>query len=149
MFILGTGLAAAHPWTEERAFTLNLLRGFWIWQDVYGINDSRWNQALASHWQTVLHDVVYSTPPHERDSNSLVVIDTDCTGSCKSNYHTFMTITAPDLIGQCKSNYHIITVRTGHCLQWIYSPLINQSKKHLVLFIYQPQTTLNFINCDK
>jgi hypothetical protein len=25
---LGTGLAAAHPWKEEKAFTLNLLRGF-------------------------------------------------------------------------------------------------------------------------
>ena len=28
IFILGTGLAAAHPWKEEKAFTLNLLRGF-------------------------------------------------------------------------------------------------------------------------
>ena len=25
----------------------------------------------------------------------LVVIDTDCTGSCKSNYHTITTMTAP------------------------------------------------------
>jgi hypothetical protein len=28
VFILGTGLAAAHPWKEKRAFTLNFLRGF-------------------------------------------------------------------------------------------------------------------------
>jgi hypothetical protein len=26
---------------------------------------------------------------------TLVVIDTDCTGSCKSSYHTIMTTTAP------------------------------------------------------
>ena len=26
----------------------------------------------------------------------LVVIGTDCTGSCKSNYHTITTTTAPD-----------------------------------------------------
>jgi hypothetical protein len=26
--ILRTGLAAAHPWKEQRAFTLSLLRGF-------------------------------------------------------------------------------------------------------------------------
>ena len=33
-----------------------------------------------------------STPRHERDSNSqLKVIDTDCTGSYKSNYHTIIT----------------------------------------------------------
>ena len=28
IFILGTGLAAVHPWKEQIAFTLNLLRGF-------------------------------------------------------------------------------------------------------------------------
>jgi hypothetical protein len=28
---------------------------------------------------------------------TLVVIGTDCTGSCKSNYHTIMTTTAPKL----------------------------------------------------
>ena len=27
---------------------------------------------------------------------TLVVIDTDCTGSCKSNYHMIVTTTAPD-----------------------------------------------------
>jgi hypothetical protein len=39
---------------------------------------------------TKSHNVVSSTPRHEQHSNSyaLVVIGTDCTGSCKSNYHT-------------------------------------------------------------
>jgi hypothetical protein len=38
--------------------------------------------------------VVSSTPHHERDSNSqrIVVIGTDCTGSCKCNYHMIMTM---------------------------------------------------------
>jgi hypothetical protein len=41
----------------------------------------------ASHWQTLSHNVASSTPHHERDSNSqlLVVISTDGIGSCKSN----------------------------------------------------------------
>jgi hypothetical protein len=41
-------------------------------------------------------NVVSSIPLHEWDSNSqlLVVIDTDCIGSCKSNYH--MTMTTPE-----------------------------------------------------
>jgi len=30
-----------------------------------------------------------------RTQNTLVVIDTDCTGDCKSNYHTITTTTAP------------------------------------------------------
>jgi hypothetical protein len=32
--------------------------------------------------------------------NGLVVIGTDCTDSCKSNYHTIMTTTAPKVIGK-------------------------------------------------
>jgi hypothetical protein len=63
---------------RRKSVYVKFIETFWIWQDVYGINDSRWSQALASHWQTLLHNVVYSTPRHERDSNSLVVIDTDC-----------------------------------------------------------------------
>jgi hypothetical protein len=30
---------------------------------------------LASHWQTLSHNVVSSTPCHEQDSNSQVVVD--------------------------------------------------------------------------
>jgi len=52
---------------------------------------------------------------------TLVVVGTDCTGSCKSNYHTFMSTTAPnttlvvictDGTGSCKSNYHTIMSTT-------------------------------------
>jgi hypothetical protein len=36
---------------------------------------------VVSHWQTLSHNVVSSTPHHERGLNSqlLLVIDTDCT----------------------------------------------------------------------
>jgi hypothetical protein len=55
------------------------------------------HRPVASHWQTLSHKVVSSTPRHERGSNSqiLVVISTDFTGSCKSNYHTITTTTDP------------------------------------------------------
>ena len=59
------------------------------------------HRSEARHWQTLSHNVVSSTPRHERDLNSqltLVVIGTDCTGSCKSNYHMIMTTTAPHMI---------------------------------------------------
>jgi hypothetical protein len=44
-----------------------------------------------------LHNVVSSTPRHERglDLTILVVIGTDCTGSCEFNYHTITTMMAP------------------------------------------------------
>jgi hypothetical protein len=50
--------------------------------------------------QTVSHNVVSSTPCKLQymglELTSLVVISTDCTGSCKSNYHTITTTTAPN-----------------------------------------------------
>ena len=60
------------------------------------------HRPVASHWQTLSHNVVSSTPRHEWDSKltTLVVIGTDCTGihSCKSNYHTITTTTASLLV---------------------------------------------------
>ena len=74
------------------------------WQSVLLVEETRvpgenhW--PVASHWQTLLHNAVSSTPRHERGSSkfeltTLVVIGTDCIGNCKSNYHTITTATAP------------------------------------------------------
>jgi len=51
------------------------------------------HRPVASHWQTLSHNVVWSATRHEL--TTLEVIDTDCTGSCKSNYHTITATTAP------------------------------------------------------
>ena len=70
------------------------------WRPVLLVEETRvpWEnqRPAASHWQTLSHNVVSSTSRHKRDSNSqlLVEIGTDCTGSCKSNYHTITTMTA-------------------------------------------------------
>jgi hypothetical protein len=55
------------------------------------------HRPVASHSQTLSHNVVSSTPRHKQGSNSQlkVVIGTDCTGSCKSNYHTITVTTVP------------------------------------------------------
>jgi hypothetical protein len=54
------------------------------------------HRPAACHWQTLSHNVVSSTPRHEQGSNSTsVMIGPDCTGSCKSNYYTITTTTAP------------------------------------------------------
>ena len=46
----------------------------------------------ASHWQTLSHNVRISWAGFEL--TTLVVIGTDYTGSCKSNYHTITTTMA-------------------------------------------------------
>ena len=53
-----------------------------------------WRKHKYLEKTTDLSHVISSTPHHERDSNSqrIVVIGTDCTGSCKCNYHMIMTM---------------------------------------------------------
>ena len=55
---------------------------------------------LTCHWQTLLsHNVVHLALIEIR-THDIVVICTDCIGSCKSNYHTITATTAPDwLVG--------------------------------------------------
>ena len=59
------------------------------------------HRTVASHWHILLHIVVSSTPRHERgfELTTIVMTGMDCTGSCKSNYHTITTTTAPLLKG--------------------------------------------------
>jgi hypothetical protein len=68
------------------------------WQSVLSVEETevpRENHwPAASHWQTLPHNVVSSTWAGFKFT-MLVVIDTDCIGSCKPNYHTMTTMTAP------------------------------------------------------
>jgi hypothetical protein len=52
--------------------------------------------------------------------NALVVIDTDCTGSCKSNYHTITTMTARSKRKKKKKkkNHNTINKQIIFPLQW-------------------------------
>ena len=76
-----------------------------------------WNhQPVASHWQTLSHNVVLSTPCHEL--KKLVVIGTDFTGSSKSNYHTIMTMTAPMILTWPHVSLKIIMGYVKHCMIW-------------------------------
>ena len=54
------------------------------------------HQPDASNCQTLSHNIASGTPRHERDFEltTLVVICTDCTGSCVSNCHTITTTAA-------------------------------------------------------
>ena len=69
------------------------------WRSVLLVEGTGENhRPAASHWQTLPHNVVSSTPRHEWGSNSqtLVVIGTHCTQVVeKFNYHTITTTTAP------------------------------------------------------
>ena len=54
------------------------------------------NHQPTSHWKTLAHNVVPSTPHISGIETrcELVVIGTDCIDSCKSNYHAMTTTKA-------------------------------------------------------
>jgi hypothetical protein len=73
-----------------------------LWQSVLLVEETgvpgENHRPVASHWQTLSHNVVSSTLRHDTgfELTTLVVIGTDCIGSCKSNYHMITATTAPN-----------------------------------------------------
>ena len=74
-----------------------------LWRSVLLVVETRIhgenNRPATRHWQTLSHNVASIAPRHERGSNqtTLVVIGTDCIGSCKSKYNTITPTTSLDL----------------------------------------------------
>ena len=68
------------------------------WQSVLLVEETRvpgeMHKRVASHWQTLSHNVVHLALIKIRTHN-IVVIGTDCIGSCKSNCHTITATTPP------------------------------------------------------
>jgi len=64
------------------------------WRSVLLVEETgvpgRNHRPVASHWQ-----IEYTSPRTGFELTTLVVIGTDCTGSCKSNYHMITTMTTP------------------------------------------------------
>jgi hypothetical protein len=59
------------------------------WRSVLLVKKTGVPSENVSHWQTLSHNVIeYTSPWTGFELTLLVVIGTDCIGSCKSNYHT-------------------------------------------------------------
>ena len=63
------------------------------WRSVLLVEETWQNHQPASRWQTLSHNTQLHLAWLGFELATLVVIGTDCIGSCKSNYH--MTTTAP------------------------------------------------------
>ena len=95
--IYGKGL---YIWVRVMVFnaTINTI-SFLSWRSVLLVEETgvpRENQRpVANHWLTLSHNVCieYTSQWSGCELTTLVVTYTDCTGSCKSNNHTFMTTT--------------------------------------------------------
>ena len=97
-FLITIHICMYHFWFMVFNTTFNNISVIW-WQSVLlmeetGIPGDN-NQPVASHWQTLSHNV--SSTPHRVgfELTTLVVIGTNDIGSCKSNYHSIMTTMGP------------------------------------------------------
>ena len=106
--------------------TFNNISAISWWSQLLVKETGENHRPATSHWQTLSHIVVLSTSHHDPDSNShhSVVIRTDCTGSCKSNYHTITTRTVPSLLlwherpHTDTHNQTICGIAHWHCLKY-------------------------------
>jgi hypothetical protein len=55
---------------------------------------------LSQVTDKLYHIMLYTSSWSRFELTTLVVIDTDCIGSCKSNYHTITNTTAPIKLGK-------------------------------------------------
>ena len=102
--------------SQTAAFRLSIINGFCLmvfnatfthisvisWWSVLLVEETGGHaenhRPVASHWQTLSHNVGHS-PWSILELTTSVVIGTDCIGSCKSNCHAIMATTAPIIIG--------------------------------------------------
>jgi hypothetical protein len=66
--------------------------------------------------------IEYTSPWRGFELTTLVVIGTDCTCSCKSNYHTITTTTAPYIVTNI--NYCFSNVKKDKFCDWTYDDMI-------------------------
>jgi hypothetical protein len=85
-------------WLELRCITP--LISVIAWRAVLLVEETgvpvEYHRPATSHWQTLSHNVcIEYTSQWTGFKLTLVVIGTDCIGSCKSNYHKITTTMAP------------------------------------------------------
>ena len=82
----------------------------------------RKNTDLLKVTHKLYHIMLYTSPWTGFELTTLVMIGTDCTGSCKSNYHMIMIMTAPYDFSQntsCKEfSYSYVKIVQSEC--WSY-----------------------------
>jgi hypothetical protein len=87
-----------HRSTRRKPLTC-LKTSFITWLDMAMVLNATFKNISAILWRSVLLAEETGVPRENYrtgfELTTLVVINTHCTGSCKSNYHTLTTMTAP------------------------------------------------------
>jgi hypothetical protein len=99
-------------------------------EETRGPGENHW--PVASHWQTLSHKnvMLYTLSRSRFELTTSVVIDTDCIGSCKSNYHTIMATTAPRVL--CNT-VNMLLLREDFFFEDILTTRLGESWTHYLL----------------
>ena len=99
----------ANEGRHDRIWVLSWLCHFFLWNWKYPEKTTYLPQVTNKLYHTILYGVYLAWTGFEL--TTLVVIGTDCIGSCKSNYHMITTTTTPNIdtgsFISTKFNFHI------------------------------------------
>ena len=115
-----------------------------LWRSVLLAEEAR--GPGENHWQTLSNNVVSSTPHHEQGyKTTLGAIGTDCIGSCKSNYHTITTMTAPVDVG------YLLWLTLPYCILSVSTQKYGSSKisVHLSSYVFSASQKLFLTHINK
>ena len=85
----------ANEGRHDRIWVLSWLCHFFLWNRKYPEKTTYLPQVTNKLYHTILYGVYLAWTGFEL--TTLVVIGTDCIGSCKSNYHMITTTTTPNI----------------------------------------------------
>ena len=98
---------------------------------------------LSQVTDKLYHIMLYASPSSRFELTTSVVIDTDCIGNCKSNYHTITATTAPCLtMSSWYSNVVLKQTYTACKRNYICITLVMNQSKHNWYLINQQANLL-------
>jgi hypothetical protein len=81
------------------------------------------HRPVASHWQTLSHNVVHFAWSRFEHTTS-VVVGTDCIGSCKTNYHATTDTTDPVTDDHIYCQFVVVATLPFFLLSWLSTRLL-------------------------
>ena len=88
-----------------------------IYEGLFSLCLNTWIKYTLYSWAKLCNE--YTSAWAGFELMTLVVIGTDCTGSCKSNYHTIKTTTAPEILAFLDNHICLIAITVSCIYQYV------------------------------